>query len=199
MTRATSYANMSSFYEEKYDIEPHFRGYIKSYQMFLNFLVQSFLVKTLLSRLGGESNAASIAAFTMSLATFCEVYATFPIFAGFICPLVATSVYVLNVSLRSLLTQVAPKESLGSVLAALDVLQNVVSVTVPFYRTILFRFLTKVSGKGDADASMMGDPDPHLWLLSSCVHWIVFANVVTWLLLSQKESSEGDVHAKKRR
>ena len=47
--RTTSYANMASFYEEKYGVEPHQRGYISSYQQCLNFLVSSFFIKTLLS------------------------------------------------------------------------------------------------------------------------------------------------------
>ncbi|KAL7487919.1 hypothetical protein ACHAW6_013505, partial [Cyclotella cf. meneghiniana] len=200
VARTTSYANMASFYEEKYSIEPHARGYIKSYQQCLNFLVQSFLVRTLLSVFGGERNAACIAAFAMSVATFCEVHATFPIFACLICPIVATSVEMMSVSLRSLLTQVAPKESLGSVLAAMDMLQNAASVTVPFYRTLLFRFLvTNVSGKEDEDASMMGDPDPQVWLLSSFVHWAGFATLVSWLLFSREKADKNQIKEKKDR
>ncbi|KAL7522789.1 hypothetical protein ACHAWX_007518 [Stephanocyclus meneghinianus] len=200
VARTTSYANMASFYEEKYGIEPHARGYIKSYQQCLNFVVQSFLVRTLLSVFGGERSAACIAAFAMSVATFCEVHATFPIFACLICPIVATSVEMISVSLRSLLTQVTPKESLGSVLAAMDVLQNAASVTVPFYRTLLFRFLvTTVSGKEDEDASMMGDPDPRVWLLSSFVHWAGFATLVSWLLFSRKNADINQIKEKKDR
>ena len=180
LTRATSYANMSSFYEEKYSIEPHIRGYIKSYQGILNLLVQSFLVKTLLSCLGGERNSICIAAFVLSWATLVEVHATFSLFVCLVSPVVAISVQMISISLRSLLTQVTPKESLGSVLAALDVLQNAASVTVPFYRAVIFQLLTRL--KQDNDASMMGDPDPRVWLLSSCVHWGGFAGVVTLLL-----------------
>lgn len=189
VARTTSYANMASFYEEKYGIEPYARGYIKSYQMCLAFIVQSFLVRGLLSRFGGERNAACIAAFSLSLATFFEIHATFPIFVSLVCPIVAVSVEMISVSLRSLLTQVTPKESLGSVLAALDVLQNAASVSVPFYRTILFSILTKVS-KEDVDASMVGDPDPKVWLLSSCVHWVAFTCVVTWLLTKKLPSKD---------
>lgn len=186
VARTTSYANMASFYEEKYNIEPHARGYIKSYQMCLNFLIQSFLVQALLSRCGGERNAACIAAFALSLATFCEVHSSFSIFVGMVCPLVAISVEMISVSLRSLLTQVAPKESLSSVLAALDVLQNAASISVPFYRTLLFSFLIRISGHEDLDASMIGDPEPKVWLLSSSLHWVGFASIITWLLLSSK-------------
>ncbi|KAL3790034.1 hypothetical protein HJC23_011390 [Cyclotella cryptica] len=200
VARTTSYANMASFYEEKYGIEPYARGYIKSYQQGLNLLVQSFFVRTLLSVFGGERNSACIAAFALSLATLCEVHATFPIFACLVCPIVATSVEMISVSLRSLLTQVTPKESLGSVLAAMDVLQNAASVTVPFYRTVLFRFLVKnISGKEDEDASMMGDPDPRVWLLSSFVHWAGFATLVSWLLFSRKHADKDEIKEKKER
>jgi hypothetical protein len=181
---------MASFYEEKYGIEPHARGYIKSYQMCLNFLIQSFLVQALLSLCGGERNAACIAAFTLSFATFCEINASFSIFAGLVCPLVAASVEMISVSLRSLLTQVAPTESLSSVLAALDVLQNAASISVPFYRTLLFSFLMRVSGHEDLDATMTGDPEPKMWLLSSSLHWVGFACIITWLLLSYKTAAD---------
>ena len=197
-SRTTSYANMASFYEEKYGIEPYARGYIKSYQMGLNIMVQSFFVKTLLSMFGGERNAACIAAFTLALATFSETYATFTIFIGIICPLVAISVQMISVSLRSILTQVTPKESLGSVLAALDVLQNAASVTVPFYRTFLFQLLAYISEKEDEKASMVGDPDPRVWLLTSSVHWMGLAFVVT-LLLSPKRTDVKEKETKKER
>ena len=190
LTRATSYANMASFYEEKYGIEPHIRGYIKSYQGILNLLVQSFLVKTLLSRLGGERNSICIAAFVLSWATLVEVHATFSLFVCLVSPIVVVSVQMISLSLRSLLTQVTPKESLGSVLAALDVMQNAASVTVPLYRTVVFKLLTRL--KEDSDASMMGDPDPRVWLLSSCVHWGGFAGVVTLLLSRVKVTDRAD-------
>eukprot|EP00579_Thalassiosira_antarctica_P011200 CAMPEP_0201923134 /NCGR_PEP_ID=MMETSP0903-20130614/10972_1 /ASSEMBLY_ACC=CAM_ASM_000552 /TAXON_ID=420261 /ORGANISM="Thalassiosira antarctica, Strain CCMP982" /LENGTH=399 /DNA_ID=CAMNT_0048460403 /DNA_START=119 /DNA_END=1318 /DNA_ORIENTATION=- len=122
VTRTTSYANMASFYEEKYGVEPHFRGYIKSYQTGLSFLFQSFLVQALLTASGGEKRAAVLGAFMLAGATLCEVNASFEVFLCLVCPVVAVSVGILGVSLRSLVTQVTPKESLGSVLAALDVL-----------------------------------------------------------------------------
>jgi len=181
--RTTSYTNMASFYEEKYGVEPHQRGYISSYQQCLNFLVQSLFIRALLSKAGGERKAAFFGAMFVALATSIEVFANFTVFACIVCPLVAASLGVLGLSLRSLVTQTAPKESLGSVLAALDVLQNAASVTVPFYRTFLFHLLRKM-GEVDANATMAGDPEPRLWLLSSFLHWAVFASVLGFLLLA---------------
>mmetsp|Transcript_6328 Transcript_6328/g.13229 ORF Transcript_6328/g.13229 Transcript_6328/m.13229 type:complete len:484 (+) Transcript_6328:179-1630(+) len=180
--RTTSYANMASFYEEKYGIEPHQRGYLSSYQQILNFVVQYFFVRALLSAAGGERRAACMAAAIFAAATLVEVWASFTVFACFVCPLVAMSLGILGLSLRSLVTQVSPKESLSSVLAALDVLQNVASVTVPFYRTILFTVAARI-GNEDKNASMRGDPDPRLWLLSSFVHWTAFAAALGCLLI----------------
>eukprot|EP00584_Thalassiosira_punctigera_P001748 CAMPEP_0172539966 /NCGR_PEP_ID=MMETSP1067-20121228/11061_1 /TAXON_ID=265564 ORGANISM="Thalassiosira punctigera, Strain Tpunct2005C2" /NCGR_SAMPLE_ID=MMETSP1067 /ASSEMBLY_ACC=CAM_ASM_000444 /LENGTH=439 /DNA_ID=CAMNT_0013325735 /DNA_START=93 /DNA_END=1409 /DNA_ORIENTATION=+ len=168
--RTTSYANMASFYEEKYGIEPHIRGYIKSYQQSLSFLFQSFFVRALLTASGGEKRAAVIASFLVAGATLCEVKASFKVFLCLVCPAISISVQMVSVSLRSLVTQVTPKESIGSVLAALDVLQNAASVTVPFYRTLLFK-LVAYYGSEDGNASMVGDPVPRLWLLSSFLHW----------------------------
>lgn len=180
--RTTSYANMSTFYEEKYFVETHVRGYIKSYQQLLNFIVQSFLVKTLLSKAKGERNAACIAAIILAAATLVEVHANFNVFIAIVCPLVAVSVGTIGLSLRSLVTQVTPKESIGSVLAALDVLQNAASVTVPFYRTLLFNLIA-VLGSKDDNADMVGDPEPRVWLFSSFLHWSIFSVVIICLLL----------------
>ena len=179
VTRTTSYANMASFYEEKYGIEPHFRGYIKSYQQFLSFIVQSFILQYILSASGGEKRAACIGSAVMALATFCEVYASFNTFALCVCPLVAVSVGMIGVSLRSLTTLEAHKmNSVGSVLGVLDVLQNAAQVTVPLYRTFLFNFMTD-----DKHAAMVGDPTPEVWLLSSFFHWAAFAIIITCLLV----------------
>ena len=98
---------------------------------------------------------------------------------------------MIGVSLRSLLTQVAPKDSIGSVLAALDVLQNAASVSVPFYRTFLFK-LAATYGKEDVDADMLGDPEPRVWLLSSFIHWSMFALVLMFLLLPKAISKGGE-------
>ena len=180
VTRTTSYTNMASFYEEKYAIEPHYRGYIKSYQQCLGFFIQTFFLQYLLSASGGEKRAVCIGAAVMALATLCEVYASFNIFAFCVCPLIAISVGMISVSLRSLTTLEAHKDSLGSVLAALDVLSNAASVTVPFYRTFLFSMLA-----GDDDeAAIVGDPSPERWLKSSFIHWAAFAIIVSILLRS---------------
>lgn len=179
VTRTTSYANMASFYEEKYGIEPHFRGYIKSYQQCLGFVIQTSFLRYLLSASGGETRAICIGAVVMALATLCEIYASFNIFAACVCPLIAASTGMISVSLRSLTTLEAHKDSLGSVLAALDVLSNAVSITVPFYRTFLFNTIAD----NDDDAAMVGDPTPERWLMSSFIHWTVFAIIVTCLLL----------------
>eukprot|EP00565_Helicotheca_tamesis_P008134 CAMPEP_0185733386 /NCGR_PEP_ID=MMETSP1171-20130828/19337_1 /TAXON_ID=374046 /ORGANISM="Helicotheca tamensis, Strain CCMP826" /LENGTH=152 /DNA_ID=CAMNT_0028403111 /DNA_START=96 /DNA_END=551 /DNA_ORIENTATION=+ len=152
---------MASYYEEMYGIEPHQRGYLSSYQQFLTFLVQSTLVRSLLRFAGGERRAACIAALSLSIATFSEIWSSLPVFIGILCPIISISVAVLGLSLRSLLTQVAPKDSLGSVLAALDVLQNAAAVTVPFYRTFLFAAMGTISN--DEDADMRGDPCPYMW------------------------------------
>eukprot|EP00985_Skeletonema_marinoi_P006536 scaffold2818_cov133-Skeletonema_marinoi.AAC.22 len=186
VTRTTSYANMASFYEEKYGIEPHFRGYIKSYQQCLGFVIQTFFLRYLLSASGGEKRAACVGAVVMALATLCEVYASFNIFALCVCPLIAASVGMISVSLRSLTTLEAHKDSLGSVLAALDVLSNALSVTVPFYRTFLFNAIAD----DDDDADMIGDPTPERWLMSSFIHWTVFAIIITCLLLRPPSSAK---------
>ena len=179
VTRTTSYANMTSFYEEKYGIEPHFRGYIKSYQQCLSFIVQSFILKHLLSTAGGERKAACIGSVLMAIATFCEVYASFKTFALLVCPLVALSIGMIGVSLRSLTTLEAHKlNSVGSVLGVLDVLMNAVQVTVPLYRTFLFNFMMN-----DEDAAMPGDPTPEVWLFVIVFHWVAFAFIITCLLV----------------
>ncbi|KAL7433537.1 hypothetical protein ACHAXH_002982 [Discostella pseudostelligera] len=182
VVRTTSYSNMASFYEEKYGIEPHFRGYIKSYQQLLGFLVQSFCVRALLTASGGERRSTCIGAVIMAVATLGEVNANFGVFVSIVCPAVAIADAMIGVSLRSLVTQVSPNESIGSVLAALDVLQNAASVTVPFYRTILFK-LAMYYGSKDDHASMAGDPEPKLWLVSSFVHWSLLALAQAYLLL----------------
>jgi hypothetical protein len=65
---------------------------------------------------------------------------------------------------------------MGSVLAALDVLQNATAVSVPFYRTLLFYFL------GSSEA-MKGDPNPMAWIFSSGCHWLLAACAMGYLLL----------------
>lgn len=189
VVRTTSYANMASFYEEKYEIEPHFRGYIKSYQQFLGFLVQSLCVRALLTASGGERRSACIGAAVLVIATLGEVHANFEVFISIVCPAVAIADAMIGVSLRSLVTQAAPSESIGSVLAALDVVQNAASVTVPFYRTLLFK-LAIYYGSRDEHASMAGDPEPTIWLILSSVHWMMLLVAQAYLLFpTQSERS----------
>jgi len=115
----------------------------------------------------------------MAIATFCEVYASFKTFALLVCPLVALSVGMIGVSLRSLTTLEAHKlNSVGSVLGVLDILMNAVQVTVPLYRTFLFNFMMN-----DEDAAMPGDPTPEVWLFVSFFHWVAFAFIITCLLV----------------
>merc|ERR1712014_436193 len=92
------------------------------------------------SSIGREHVAICVSAFVITTATFLEMSANFPIFLLLVCPLLTISNSLLRLSLQSLVTEVASKDALGSVLAALDVLQNACSVSVPFYRTMLFRF-----------------------------------------------------------
>ena len=115
----------------------------------------------------------------MAFATFCEVHASFSTFTLLVCPLVALSIGMIGVSLRSLTTLEAHKlNSVGSVLGVLDVLQNAVQVTVPLYRTFLFNFMMD-----DEDAAMTGDPSPEVWLMAAFLHWIAFAFIITCLLV----------------
>lgn len=185
MTRATSYHSLGDFYEEKYGIETHQRGYLSSYKSVLSFVIQGALIRPLLNIAGNERRAATFAAIGLSIATFFEAGANLYFYLLLVCPIVSVSVSMLSLTLKSLLTQVAPKGTLSSALAALDILQNIVAVSVPFYRTALFsllEYLTKCV-KGDVEQCMMtGDPEPRAWLLSSAIHWLAFAISIHWLL-----------------
>jgi predicted MFS family arabinose efflux permease len=187
-SRATSYASMASYYEEMYDMESHQRGYLSSYQQTLSFIVQSALVGPLLVALGGERKAIVFAVLLLAVATFCEIRQSLSFFLICLCPAISLSTALLNLSLRSLVTHVAPKESMGSVLAALDVLQNATAVSVPFYRTILFGLL----GGSNEHAQMKGDPNPIKWVTSSGIHWLMAAVVMACLLLSPRRQEEDE-------
>jgi hypothetical protein len=93
------------------------------------------------------------------VATFWEAQRNFSIFLSTLSPSIALSTTMMSVSLRSLVTQEAPKETIFSVFAALDVLQNMAAVSVPLYRTLMFKFL----GGDNQNAAMEGDPDPVQW------------------------------------
>ena len=198
VSRTTSYQNMASYYEEKYGMEPHQRGYLSPYSGFIAFLVQSFLVKRLLQRAGGEKCAACTASALLTIVTFVELKANIWIFIVILCPVIATSGVLLNISLRSLISQVAPKSSIGSVVAAVDILGNAVSVTTPIYRTLLFAAIASVSHSVDESAAMKGDPDPDLWLLSSTFHWILTTIIFCCLLLNGKLICIGEMFQRKK-
>jgi len=187
--RATSYTSMASYYEEMFSIEPHQRGYLASYQSVISFIFQTFFVQSTLHYVGGEYRAACTAACAVAIATVLELGSSLHLFLIVICPIVAVANSTLSLSLRSLLTQIAPKESLGSILAAVDVLQNCASVTVPFYRTLLFRILACTTEE-DSNAAMRGDPCPRMWLKLSLLHWIVATIVMSRLLLNQSDKSK---------
>jgi len=183
VTRTTSYTNLPNYYEELFGIETHQRGYLTSYQNSFSFIFQALFVQYSLHALKGEYNAACTAAAALALANLLQFIA--PLFLSIGLPMTSISVAILNVSLMSLITQVAPKHSLASVLAALDVLKNMASVTVPFYRTFLFRLLGRsVSGDGrdEHGSTMVGDVSPLLWVKSSVLHWLLVTVLLTYIL-----------------
>lgn len=187
VTRATSYATMASYYEQMFGMEAHHRGYLSSYQQTLSFLIQSFLVAPIIKWSGDERRAATYAAVILAVATFLEANGNLYVFLLFLAPAVSLSMSVMSLSLSTLITHVAPKESLGSVLAALDVLQNVTAVTVPFYRTFLFAVLG-----GKHLGTMQGDPDPIRWVISSGTHWFVAAVAMGFLLLRPSTAAKDE-------
>jgi predicted MFS family arabinose efflux permease len=184
VTKATSYSQLGSFYEDMYDLEPYHRGYISSYQGFLQFIVQSALVGPILSLSGGERRTTCIFTGILAVAVFFESLQSLPLFLIVLCPVISLCFSMTSLSLQTMVTHVAPAHSIFSVLAALDVLQNAVSVSVPFYRAILFGLLAKDTG---SKVTMEGDPDPVAWVLASSVHWVVAAGAMTYLLFSSFE------------
>lgn len=204
MYRATSYASMGSYYEEMYGVEPHARGYIQSYQRIWAFIVQSSLIQPVLERVGGERRAVFLAAILLGGSTFLESQQNLSFFFIAICPSIALSTTMMGVSLRSLLTQLAPGDAIFSVFAAMDVLQNACAVTVPFYRAFLFRFLTKMQIGDDAEGvehAMVGDPDPVVWVLCAGLHWVIASWAMLYLLrpgqLSTSPPRNGEASDKK--
>jgi predicted MFS family arabinose efflux permease len=186
VTKATSYSQLGSFYEDMYDLEPYHRGYISSYQGFLQFIVQSALVGPILHWSGGERRTTCIFTGILAVAVFFESLQSLPLFLIVLCPVIALCFSMTSLSLQTMVTHVAPEHSIFSVLAALDVLQNAVSVSVPFYRAILFGLLAKDTGR-EGKVTMQGDPDPVAWVLASSIHWVVAAAVMTYLLFSCHE------------
>lgn len=180
MVRATSYSSMGSYYEDMYDVDPHARGYIQSYQRFLMFVVQAFLIQPILSWIGGERKAVLFAAVLLSSATFLESKQNFFLFVLVLSP---------SIALKSLLAQTAPEDAFFSIFAVLDVLQNATAVTVPFYRAFLFNYMRSIAAsnmKGNT-TTMDGDPDPISWVLCAGTHWLFFAALATTILFEAKK------------
>jgi MFS family permease len=182
ITKATNYSQLGSFYEDMYGLEPHHRGYISSYQQLLQFFVNIRLVSPILDYAGGERWATLYCVSIMAAAVYLESFRSLPLFLVVLCPIISLSFCISDLSLQTLVTHVAPPSSMFSVLAALDVLQNMVSVSVPFYRTWLFSHLQKGATTG---AMMQGDPDPVAWVKSSSLHWCVTAAVLSLLLTNE--------------
>jgi hypothetical protein len=166
-----------------YGLEPYHRGYISSYQQFLQFMVQSTLVSSVLEWSGGERRTACLFTGVLALAVLLESRRALWFFLIALCPVIALCFSMMTLSLQTLVTHEAPAHSIFSVLAALDVLQNAVSVSVPFYRAVLFRLLAK----NTEETAMQGDPDPVAWVVSSSIHWLVAAVAVSYLLLSNEK------------
>jgi len=193
ISRATSYESMASFYEQLFGIEPHQRGYLRSYNSMLAFVFQTLFVQSALKLVGGEYNAVCAASGAIAIATALELRSSLHFFLLVVCPIVAVANSILRLSLRSLVTQTAPKESLGSILAALDVMQNAFSVSVPFYRTFLFNRLAYADENEDSEAAMKGDPNPQMWLKSSLLHWLIATAIMVRLLLNRKRYVKKDI------
>mmetsp|Transcript_37089 Transcript_37089/g.54519 ORF Transcript_37089/g.54519 Transcript_37089/m.54519 type:complete len:479 (+) Transcript_37089:136-1572(+) len=185
VTRVTSNKSIASYYEDMYQIEPHQRGYLVSYQTALSFIVQSTLVAPFLAMIGGERKAVVLSIVVLATVTWMEIYVSLSIFLLLLCPASSVSTSLIGISLRSLVADVAQSDSLGSVFAAVDVLQSVAAFTTPFYRTLLFSFL----GTNDNGAAMEGDPDPQSWVFASGIHWFLAACVIGFLLLSPGKRS----------
>jgi hypothetical protein len=147
---------------------------------------------------GGEANTACISSMVMALVTYLELHCTLFSYLAIICPLNAVALAMLGVCLKSLVSKVAPKSSLHSVYATIDVLQNIAMLVVPFYRTVLFG-MTQGDGQSIDDLlsrnintiKTTGDPDPRYWLTISVWHWAIATCTIAYLLIS--ESSQTDV------
>jgi hypothetical protein len=190
ITKATNYSQLGSFYEDMYGLQPHHRGYISSYQQLLQFVVNVRLVAPILDYAGGERGATLYCVAIMAGAVWLESLRSLALFLVVLCPVISLSFCISDLSLQTLVTHVAPPSSMFSVLAALDVLQNAVSVSVPFYRTWLFSLL-----QGDrAAGAMSGDPDPVAWVRASSVHWWLAAAVLSVVLTRESWWVEDQRH-----
>jgi MFS family permease len=184
VTRATSYSQLGSFYEDMYGLEPHHRGYISSYQQLLGFVVQAVLVGPILAWTGGERQTAALLSILLAGTIALESLRSLGLFLLVLSPISSLCMSMINLSLINLSLQVAPAHGIFSILTALDILQSVVSVSVPFYRTLLFSFLKPDEGA----TSMTGDPDPVSWVLVSAFHWALAAAAMSVLLVSSSSS-----------
>jgi hypothetical protein len=190
VTQSMNYNQLSNFWESMYDgLESHHRGYISSYQQALQFVVQSAMVDWIFQRSGDFRQTAVVCTFLVSLAVLLETQRSLLLFLIVLCPIKSIAFTMMNVSLQTLLTDVAPKEAVFSVLAALDILQNMVAVSVSFYRSLLFRILSS----DEANDAMQGDPDPLAWIWSSAVHWFIASILVSYLLLSNRATAVTNV------
>lgn len=190
VAKATNNSQLGNFYEDMYGLEPHQRGYISSYQQFLQFVVQSTLVTAVMRWSGGERQTICFFTAVLAFSLLLECFQSLPLFLTILCPVMSLCFGMTQLSLQSLLTHVVPLHSMFSVLAALDVLQNAVSVSVPFYRTFLFRLLSSNindDNNNDPNNSIMADdPDPISWIWSSAFHWCVAAVAIAGLLLPNR-------------
>lgn len=193
VSKATSFSQLGSFYEDMYDLPSYHRGYISSFQQLLHFAAQATLVGPVMQQLGGERRTTCLCTAVLSVAVLFKAQGSLWFFLIALCPVLALCSTMIHLSLQTLVTHVAPSESIFSVLAALDVLQNAVSVSVPFYRTILFRLLS-----ADNSAAMQGDPDPMSWIVTSAMHWAVATVAITYLLLWNEGMRTENIQHKKR-
>lgn len=196
-TQATSVTQLGSFFEEMYKLGTHHRGYIASYQQLLQFFVQAMLVIPILNSVGGDIRATAYA-MCFGLAVTDVLQAIVPFLSFYlvvVCPISSICSSMMKLSLSTLMTQISPQHSIFSVLAGVDILQNMVGVAVPFYRTLLFRLLAREDKL--RDVLMEGDPDPQVWMISSGFHWLLGAILMTCLLLSSPLLFASSVESKK--
>ena len=182
--RTTSFSQLGSFYEDMYGLEPHHRGYISSYQQLVSFVVQAVLVGPVMAWSGGERQSAAFLSVVLAVAISLESLGSLWLFLIILSPIKSLCISMINLSLQTLTTQVAPTHATFSILTGLDILQSVVSVSAPLYRTFLFRLLASFSD--EHSSGMEGDPDPVVWVVTSAVHWAVAALLMLVLLLSSR-------------
>lgn len=203
--KAMSCSQLGNFYETLYKLEPYHRGYLSSYQQLLQFIMQSLWVGKVLQWCDGERSGVVWATAIATFISMLEYFQSWTLFVILLQPLQALCCTMMHIALQSLVTRVTPTHSVFAVLAALDVLQNAVSVSVPFYRAFLFQQIQYLVSEADPSSSftsspdrftnnttssigsnttssLHGDPDPIAWILCCIVHWFA-ATIVTAMLL----------------